>query len=66
MKSIITQYLLMGMTMMADIEAENERRKDEVRAKWRESMNYPRKKKKLVRKRLLLDWNLACWNPFEI
>jgi hypothetical protein len=39
--------------------------KDRIRAEWEESKNYPRKKKKKVRKSLLLDWSIASWNPME-
>lgn len=39
--------------------------KDKILNEWENSKNYPRKKKKQVRKRLLIDWSLACWSPFD-
>jgi hypothetical protein len=64
-KGIVGAYVMMGLAMMENMDAETERRKKEILAKWEESKNYPRKKKKRVRKELQLNWNIACWNPFE-
>ena len=38
--------------------------KERIRQRWKESINMPRKKKKRVRKELLLDWQIANWDPF--
>lgn len=37
--------------------------KDRIGRQWIESRNLPRKKKKAVRKILVLEWQLACWEP---
>ncbi len=58
-------YLILGMSMMADMQHQSEDWKKRIRAKWEESKNYPRKKKKRVRKELLLEWSIACYDPFE-
>lgn len=51
--------------MMGACEINSENWKQEIMTKWEESKNYPRKKKKKVRKHLQLDWNFACWSPFD-
>ena len=51
--------------MMGACEMNQDKWKKEILAKWEESKNYPRKKKKKVRKHLQLDWNFACWSPFD-
>lgn len=35
--------------------------KERLRQQWRDSMLLPRKKKKLARKRIMVDWKIACW-----
>lgn len=62
---VLGAYFAMGMSMMNDMKTQQEKRKEEILAKWRETKNYPRKKKKRVRKELQLDYSIACWNPFE-
>jgi hypothetical protein len=57
-------YLLMGLSMMNDMTEGQERWKQRIRDEWEKSKNYPRKKKKRVRKELLLDWAFANWSPF--
>lgn len=57
---------MMGLSMMNDIESKSEEQKKEILLEWEKSKNYPRKKKKRVRKELNLDWAIASWNPFEI
>jgi len=51
--------------MMGSVELNQEDWKKRILDEWEKSKNYPRKKKKKVRKHLQLDWNLACWNPIE-
>jgi len=51
--------------MMDRVEMNQDKWKQEILDEWEKSKNYPRKKKKKVRKHLQLDWNLACWNPFD-
>ena len=58
-------YLMMGMNMMNDLKTQSEERKKQILIDWEKSKNYPRKKKKRVRKELNLDWSIACWNPLE-
>ena len=65
LKGVLGAYVMMGLSMMENMSAMSEDRKREILAKWEESKNYPRKKKKQVRKELQLDWSIACWNPFE-
>ena len=56
--------LAMGMSFMQDLKTQQEERKEQILAEWRKTKNYPRKKKKRVRKHLQLDYSIACWNPF--
>lgn len=53
----------MGLSAM--IEVNNEEWRNEILEKWKESKNFPRKKKKEVRKSLLLEWSAASWSPFN-
>lgn len=65
LKGVLGAYVMMGLSMMENMNTMSEDRKREILAKWKESKNYPRKKKKQVRKELQLDWSIAYWNPFE-
>lgn len=49
----------------AELESGKEQWQQEIKAEWRKSRNYPRKKKKRVRKSLELDWQIATFNPFD-
>ena len=40
--------------------------KDRILKQWSESSNYPRKKKKKVRKSLRLEWSVACYDPLNM
>ena len=62
-----TSSALFGMAalMMGSVEMNQDKWKKEILDKWEKSKNYPRKKKKKVRKHLQLDWNFACWSPFD-
>ena len=62
---VLGAYLMMGLGMMDSIKQKSEEKKKWVLEEWERSKNYPRKKKKRVRKELQLDWSIACWNPFE-
>lgn len=53
-------YAMYGM-----VETQQELEKKRILDEWEKSRNYPRKKKKKVRKHLQLDWNFANWNPFN-
>lgn len=66
MRDIINFYMAMGLSFMNEIETRNEEWKKRIRDEWEKSKNYPRKKKKRVRKELLIDWSIANWNPFEL
>jgi len=60
-----TLDMLLGYTLFMEAlpTINSEKWKDEIRIKFRDSMNLPRKKKKKVRKSLQLDWSIACWEP---
>jgi hypothetical protein len=61
----IPALLGFAMSTMNTFEAGQENWKKKILDEWEKSKNYPRKKKKMVRKKLQLDWNLACWSPFD-
>jgi len=65
MNPVISGMLAMGMSMMEDMKTQSEERKEQILQKWEETKKMPRKMKKRVRKELLLDWSIACWNPFD-
>jgi len=59
--------MLYGMALMFEstMRGNNEEKLKEIREEWQRSKNYPRKKKKKVRKRLQLDYQIFSWDPFE-
>lgn len=64
-RAYLGSIIAMGMSFMQDMEAQSEERKKQILVEWRKTKDYPRKKKKRVRKELQLDYSIACWNPFE-
>ena len=54
-----------AMNEMFVYENNREQWKQDIKRKFRESSNLPRKKKKQVRKELQLDWRIANWDPFK-
>ena len=64
MNEVFGGLITMAFTMKNDMEANMEEWKDRIIAEWEESKNYPRKKKKKVRKSLLLDWSIASYDIF--
>ena len=63
--SMIHQILGMAAMYSTACEVNTEEWKKRILDEWEKSKNYPRKKKKRVRKELQLDWSIACWNPFD-
>lgn len=56
-----SHYLSFGIAMMQDMQEKNEQKLEEIQEEWFRSMEYPRKKKKRVRRRLLLEWSIFSW-----
>lgn len=44
-----------------EAKKKNKQKLIEIRQKWHESKNLPRKKKKLIRKHLMLDYSIFKW-----
>lgn len=65
MSSIISTYLSFASSFLLELKAQQEAHKAKILVEWENSKNYPRKKKKEVRKHLQLEWNIACFNPFD-
>lgn len=65
MNAFLNSMISTGLMMMSAIKKSNEEWKDRLRQEWRDSMDMPRKKKKLERKRILLDWSIANYDPFQ-
>jgi len=61
----VAGMMMFGLSMMEGIQTQQEEKKKWILEEWERSKNYPRKKKKRVRKELNLDWSIANWNPFE-
>lgn len=57
--------LAFSMGMMDTMEVNQKEWQDRILRQWEESKNFPRKKKKKVRKELLVDWAIASWSPFD-
>jgi hypothetical protein len=66
MKDLINFHMAMALSFMNELETQNKEWKKRILDEWEKSKNYPRKKKKRVRKELQLDWSIANWNPFEL
>jgi len=58
-------FLMFGMGHYANMQSNMEEWKKRILKEWENSKNYPRKKKKRVRKELQLDWSIACYDPFD-
>jgi uncharacterized membrane protein YbaN (DUF454 family) len=56
---------LLTMALFNPFSINTEKWKKEIIEKWKDSRNLPRKKKKAVRKKLQLDWSIACFDPFD-
>ena len=65
MNNTVSHLLTFAFTMQTGMEVNTEEWKKRILVKWEESKKMPRKMKKRVRKELQLEWNIACWNPFE-
>jgi len=63
--SKVQALLGFALAMESMMEVNQEKWKDEIRAKWELTKKMPRKKKKRERKSLLIDWSFACWSPFD-
>ena len=55
------QYLLMGMGLLQGMQERNKQKLDEITDEWIKSASYPRKKKKRVRKRLLVEYSIFSY-----
>ncbi len=53
-----------GIMMLAQMEVEKEEWQTRIKKQFRESANFPRKKKKRVRKVLQLEWQITNFDPF--
>lgn len=52
-------------TIFSQLSTSNDNWKERIKKEWKESVNLPRKKKKLKRKELWLDWKAASWEPLK-
>jgi len=55
----------MALMFQSTLKANQEEWKERIIEEYANLQNLPRKKKKREKKRLLLDWNIACYDPFE-
>jgi hypothetical protein len=53
--------LLQGLSMVHDLQVSNEQKLKEVEEEWWKSADYPRKKKKKIRKRLVLEYSIFSY-----
>ncbi len=61
-------FLAYGLSMVAAMQQRNEEKLREIEEEWVRSMEYPRKKKKKVRKHLQLEYSIFSYakNMFEL
>lgn len=65
----LSTYLSFAGPVMEELFSVEEKQKEwkkKIQVEWHKSKEYPRKKKKRVRKELILDWKIASWNIFDI
>ena len=62
----LKEVIAMAAGYMGAIYLQQETHKKEILAEWELSKNYPRKKKKRVRKELNIRWAFANFDPFKI
>ena len=65
MNTMLSGMITMALTMRSDMEKNMEDWKDRLLVDWEESKKMPRKMKKKARKSILLNWSIACYDPFE-
>lgn len=65
MNSIYKKYLPFISFSLSMFHTENKEWKERILQKWEDSKKLPRKKKKKLRKELQIEWEIACWNPYE-
>jgi hypothetical protein len=61
----IDRVTAIGLGMLATLEVNQEKWRDELRDRWVDSQKLPRKKKKQERKSLLLEFSVASWSPYD-
>lgn len=66
LSSEFSSFLGMAMDEMFIYENNRHQWKEDIKRKFRESRNLPRKKKKQVRKELQLEWRIANWDIFNL
>jgi len=57
---MFSEILSIGLHEMQTTNEKNKLWKEEIINEYGNSMNYPRKKKKNIRKHLLIKYNIAC------
>lgn len=62
---MINSFLAFGLAQMSIVEAQQEEWKERIKQKFKETKNFPRKKKKQARKKLNLEWSIANYNVFN-
>lgn len=62
MEEYLKEFFRTGAEMVIEMHERNENWKNEIRKEWCDSIKLPRKKKKLRRKELLIDWSIANWD----
>lgn len=65
MNNMLKGMITMAIGMQIEMDYMKESRKSIILERWEESKKMPRKMKKKVRKSILLDWSIACYDPFE-
>jgi hypothetical protein len=58
--AIATGYALMFSSMTSELKEKQKENKERILKEWHKSKDYPRKKKKRVRKRLNLEYSFNC------
>ena len=65
MNSILAGVIGVAMVFEANMKVMQEEHKDRILQQWEDSKKMPRKMKKKIRKQLLLEWSIACFDPLE-
>jgi hypothetical protein len=62
----INGIIAMGLSMMAEHDQMRADWRDRILEEWIKSENYPRKRKKQVRKKLRVEYAIASYDPFKM
>ena len=62
---MIEKYISQGVFYLRAFNTNMSEWRERIRSDYQETFSMPRKMKKQRRKELILDWSIACYDPFS-